>query len=86
MAPHGLRGFQVILVDHGIAVNGVVLISTILNFETVSFGIGNDLPYILYLPTYAETAAYHHKLAAELEKDPEALRQEVEKFAAGEYT
>lgn len=78
----GLSGY---LVDHGIAVNGIVLISTILNFETVSFGIGNDLPYILYLPTYAETAAYHHKLTPELEKDPEALRQEVEKFAAGEY-
>ena len=78
----GLSGY---LVDHGIAINGIVLISTILNFETVSFGIGNDLPYILFLPTYAETAAYHHKLAPELEKDPEALRQEVEKFAAGEY-
>ncbi len=78
----GLSGY---LVDHGIALNGIVLISTILNFETVSFGIGNDLPYILYLPTYAATAAYHHKLAAELEKDPEALLQEVEKFAANEY-
>jgi carboxypeptidase C (cathepsin A) len=79
----GLSGY---LVDHGIALNGIVLISTILNFETVSFGIGNDLPYILYLPTYASTAAFHHKLAPELEKDPEALRQEVEKFAADEYT
>jgi carboxypeptidase C (cathepsin A) len=78
----GLSGY---LVDHGIAINGIVLISTILNFETVSFGVGNDLPYILFLPTYASTAAYHHKLAPELEKDPEALRQEVEKFAAGEY-
>ncbi len=79
----GLSGY---LVDHGIALNGIVLISTILNFETVSFGVGNDLPYILYLPTYAETAAFHQKLAPELEKDREALRQEVEKFAAGDYT
>jgi carboxypeptidase C (cathepsin A) len=79
----GLSGY---LVDHGIALNGIVLISTILNFETISFGIGNDLPFILYLPTYAATAAFHHKLAPELEKDPEALRAEVEKFAAGEYT
>ncbi len=79
----GLSGY---LVDHGIALNGIVLISTVLNFGTISFGVGNDLPFILYLPTYAETAAYHHKLAPELERDPEALRQEVEKFAAGEYT
>jgi carboxypeptidase C (cathepsin A) len=78
----GLSGY---LVDHGIALNGIVLISTVLNFETISFGIGNDLPYILYLPTYAATAAFHHKLTPELEKDPEALRQEVEKFAANEY-
>jgi carboxypeptidase C (cathepsin A) len=78
----GLSGY---LVDHGIAVNGVVLISTVLNFETISFGVGNDLPYILYLPTYAATAAYHHKLVPELEKDPEKLQKEVEKFAAGEY-
>ena len=79
----GLSGY---LVDHGIALNGIVLISTVLNFGTISFGVGNDLPFILYLPTYAETAAYHHKLAPELERDPEGLRQEVEKFAAGEYT
>jgi carboxypeptidase C (cathepsin A) len=79
----GLSGY---LVDHGIALNGIVLISTILNFETVSFGVGNDLPYILYLPTYAATAAFHHKLTPELESDTEALRLEVEKWAAGEYT
>jgi carboxypeptidase C (cathepsin A) len=79
----GLSGY---LVDHGIALNGIVLISTVLNFGTISFGVGNDLPYILYLPTYAETAAYHHKLGPEQEKDTEALRVEVEKFAAGEYT
>jgi carboxypeptidase C (cathepsin A) len=62
----GLSGY---LVDHGIALNGIVLISTILNYGTVSFGVMNDMPYILYLPTYAMTAAYHHKLAPELEKD-----------------
>ena len=79
----GLSGY---LVDHGIALNGVVLISTILNFGTVSFTTGNDLPYALYLPTYAMTALYHHKLSPELEKDPAALRAEVEKWAATEYT
>ncbi len=78
----GLSGY---LVDHGIALNGIVLISTILQFETVSFAQGNDLPYVLYLPTYAMTAAYHHKLAPELEKDPEALRVQVEKWASTEY-
>lgn len=78
----GLSGY---LVDHGIALNGIVLISTILNFGTVSFTTGNDLPYVLYLPTYAMTAAYHDKLAPELQKDPAALRKEVEKWASTEY-
>lgn len=78
----GLAGY---LVEHGIALNGVVLISTVLNFGTISFAPGNDLPYVLYLPTYATTAAYHHKLAPDLEKDPEALRQEVEKWASTDY-
>jgi carboxypeptidase C (cathepsin A) len=79
----GLSGY---LVDHGIALNGITLISTILQFQTASFVTGNDLPYILYLPTYAMTAAFHHKLAPEVAKDPEALRKEVEQWAATEYT
>jgi len=78
----GLSGY---LVDRGIALNGIVLISTILNFQTASFTKGNDLPYILYLPTYALTAAYHHKLAPDLGNNIEALRAEVEKFASTEY-
>lgn len=76
----GLSGY---LIDHGIALNGVVLISTILNFQTVSFDAGNDLPYALHLPTYTTTAAYHRKLPA---ADYAKLEDEVEKFAAGEYT
>lgn len=79
----GLSGY---LVDHGIALNGVILISTVMNFETLEFRRGNDLPYPLILPTYALTAAYHKKLAPELSADPAALSKEVEAFASGEYT
>lgn len=78
----GLSGY---LVDHGIALNGIVLISTILNFGTVSFAPGNDLPYVLYLPTYSLIAAFHHKLAPELAKDADILRKEVEKWASTTY-
>ncbi len=79
----GLSGY---LVDRGIALNGVILISTILNFETAGFAPGNDLPYILYLPTYAMTAAYHKKLPAEITKNLADFRADAEKFAATEYT
>ena len=41
------------LIDRGIAFNGIMLISTIMNFETTNFAPGNDIPYVLFLPSYA---------------------------------
>nr|WKN35088.1 peptidase S10 [Tunicatimonas sp. TK19036] len=79
----GLSGY---LQDrHGMYVNGIMLISSILNFQTARFTKGNDLPYILFLPTYAAISWYHEKLPnrpAELEP----FLREVEEFALGEYT
>ncbi|WP_198682002.1 S10 family serine carboxypeptidase-like protein [Kribbella rubisoli] len=48
---------------HGIALNGIILISAVLDFGTVRFTHGNDLPYVHFLPTYAATAAYHQGLS-----------------------
>ncbi len=53
------------LAEHGIALNGIVMISPILNFQTISFDHGNDLPYALFLPAYAATAWYHKKLGTD---------------------
>jgi len=67
--------------------NGIMLISAILNFQTHDFHPGNDLPYITFLPTYSATAWYHHKLPEDLQKLPlRALLDEVEEFARGEYS
>ena len=63
----GLSGF---LVDKGIALNGVVLVSSILNFQTARFTKANDLPFTLFLPTYAATAWYHKQLPADLQSKP----------------
>ena len=65
--------------------NGVVLISSILNMQTARFDIGNDLPFPLFLPTYTATAWYHKKLSPELQKDLKSTLKEVEDFALGEY-
>lgn len=73
------------LVDHGIAFNGVALLSTVLNFETIQFARGNDLPYMLYLPSYTATAYYHKKLAPELQKNLETTLKESEKWAVSGY-
>ena len=80
----GLAGF---LQDrHGMYLNGVMLVSTILNFQTASFVPGNDLPHALFLPTYTATAWYHRKLADELQGDLDATLAEVEAFAMSDYT
>ena len=47
--------------------NGIVLMSSVLDLGTISFLPGNDLPYVLYLPSYAATAWYHHRLAPDLQ-------------------
>ena len=71
---------------HGMYLNGIVLMSTILNFQTARFDVGNDLPYVLFLPSYTAAAWYHKKLAGDLAASlPKAL-EESEKFAAGPYT
>jgi carboxypeptidase C (cathepsin A) len=78
----GLAGY---LVERGIAFNGIVLVSSILNFETAEFAKGNDLPYVLFLPTYAATAWYHHKLAPDLQSDLQRTLKEVEAWAENGY-
>src|ERR1700757_4235376 len=60
----GLSGY---LVEHGIAFNGIMLISSILNFQTTDNSPGNDLPYVLFLPTYSCAAWYHKKLGPDLQ-------------------
>lgn len=70
---------------HGLYLNGIMLVSSILNFATADFHIGNDLPHILFLPTFTATAWYHERLDAELGKDLRATLREVEAFALNEY-
>jgi carboxypeptidase C (cathepsin A) len=80
----GLAGY---LQDrHGLNLNGIILVSSVLNFQTLRFDDGNDLPYALYLPTYTATAWYHKKLPTDLMMDRTRTLKEVEKFALGEYT
>lgn len=66
--------------------NGIMLVSSILNFQDARFDIGNDLPNILFLPSYTATAWYHKKLPKELQEDLQSTLEEVEAFAMGEYT
>jgi len=70
----------------GLYLNGIVLISAILNFQTARFAPMNDAAYMLFLPTYTADAWYHKKLSADLQaKDLAAVVQESRAFALGEY-
>jgi carboxypeptidase C (cathepsin A) len=67
-----------------IELNGIVLVSAVLDFRTILFAEGDDIGYITNLPSFAATAWYHDALPnrpAELEP----FLKEVEAFATGEY-
>src|SRR6184192_2674343 len=79
----GLSGY--LQQRYGMYLNGIILISSILNFQTAEFDTGNDLPYILYLPTYTAIAWYHKKLAGDLQGDLQKAIAESKAFAVGSY-
>ncbi len=78
------------LADHlrdrcGMYLNGLVLVSGVLDFGTIRAGTGNDLPYALSLPAMTAAAHFHKKLPADLQADlPKALA-EARAFAQGDY-
>src|SRR5437588_11096150 len=75
------------LIDRGIAFNGIVLISTIMNFETTDFAAGNDLPYVMFLPSYAATAWYHKKLPRDPQSNSvEQVAKEAEQWDGNDYS
>lgn len=74
---------------YSIDLNGVILLSQILNFDNSVDGPdrnpGNDMPYELALPTYAATAWYHQRLPQQKGKSLPDFLKEVEAFALGDY-
>jgi carboxypeptidase C (cathepsin A) len=78
---------------HGVELNGIILISVALSFQTIAseegtrvFHPGNELPFPLHLPTYAATAWYHGRLSEDHQSRPlRELLNEVEEFALGRY-
>ena len=62
-----------------------MLLSEVLNFQTLEFTKSNDLPYELTLPTYTMIAGYHKRLAPELMQDMQKTKSEVETWVSTEY-
>lgn len=71
---------------HEMYLNGIVLVSAVMNFDSLEFGPGNDLPPVSFLPTYATTAWYHKLLPTDMQsRTVEQVAQMAREFADGEY-
>jgi len=70
---------------HGIELNGIVLVSSVIDFSTLRGGVRNDGQYPGFLPTYTVTAWYHKKLPADLMADFDKTVAEAREFAYGDY-
>ncbi|MGH8112411.1 MAG: S10 family peptidase [Rhodanobacteraceae bacterium] len=75
--------------DDNVDLNGVMLLSQILNFslniDGANMNPGEDMPYVLALPTYAATAWYHHKLPKYDGDKLGPLMQEVVAWSKTDY-
>lgn len=80
-------GLSGVLASAGITMNGVMLLSTVLNFGYSSQTRGNDLGFINFLPHYTATAWFHKKLPADLQRLPlEQVLPQAEAWATTEYS
>jgi carboxypeptidase C (cathepsin A) len=68
-----------------IDLNGIVLVSAVLDLQTLTFSPGDDLPYVVNLPSYAATAWYLDALPGTRPTELEPFLAEVEAFALGGY-
>jgi carboxypeptidase C (cathepsin A) len=71
---------------YGLYLNGIILVSSALNFQALQFVPQNNEPYIQFLPTYAAAAWYHRKLPPDLQAQSLAdVVAAARTFAGGEY-
>lgn len=77
----GLSGY--LQERHGMYLNGLMLISAVLDFTTIDFNVNNDLPFIMFLPGYTATAWYHDALQPH--RPLQDWLKEAEEFALGDY-
>jgi carboxypeptidase C (cathepsin A) len=70
---------------YGMYINGVALVSGVLDFRTLYTHTSNDLPYVVFLPSMTAAAHFHKKLGAPLMGDLKKTVADSEAFAMGEY-
>lgn len=73
------------MLDLGLAIDRLVLVSCAMDLQSLEFTPRNDLPYALYLPAFANVAQYHGRLKGALGASPEAARAAAESFVGEDY-
>jgi carboxypeptidase C (cathepsin A) len=77
---------QVLQSRHGVELNGIVLLSSLLTYQTLSPAPDNDIAYAVQIETFAATAWYHKKLPADLQQKPVGqVVADARTFAFGDY-
>ncbi len=78
------RAAEILGVAPDLHLSGVLLLSVYIDPASVTYVPGNDIPYLIYLPTMAAVAAYHHKTNTGA-KNVEEIYKAAEQFAENEY-
>jgi carboxypeptidase C (cathepsin A) len=78
-------GLALAMLEQGLAFSGLILVSCAMDLNSIVFEHGNDLPYALFLPAFANTAQYHGLLKGELGASSAAARAAAEAFVQEEY-
>jgi carboxypeptidase C (cathepsin A) len=71
--------------EHFLPVNGLILVSSVLDFLTLESRLGSDLSSVVFLPTLTATAWYHKRLDPARQADRAQTVAEARAFALGEY-
>lgn len=84
----GIRGAG--LAEHlqnryGMYLNGLIVVSGLFDFKTLSPDDQNDVPYLTWLPAMTAVAHHHRKLAPELQADFAKTQQRAIGFSRGRY-
>jgi carboxypeptidase C (cathepsin A) len=73
------------LMDVGVALSGLILVSCAMDLQSIVFAPANDLPYSLFLPAFANVAQYHGLLKGPQAASAEAARTAAEEFVQSDY-
>ena len=71
--------------ESGMFLNGLLLVSGLVDFETIRTAPCNDLPFCTFLPSFTAVAHFHRRLPADLQHDLTAAVAEARAFAGGDY-